>query len=211
MTEAERRSRVHLAEGATCLQNHDTTSHEFPLRHVWIVCVSAFDLYITELISEIGLRLIDRTPRILTPNLRQIEVPLGNVLDVEPLNPAERLLFFRQHIFYSIQYKSFYRPDKVAEGLSYIWTCPPKEKWARILSGMKSTGRYGSRTEQDIRDELSLIADRRDLIAHAVDIPPGTSERNPARREDAARVVEFIGDLVGAIDGETESQLVATS
>jgi hypothetical protein len=40
------------------------------------------------------------------------------------------------------------------------------------------------------------------------DIPPGTTERNSVRREDAARVVEFVGDLAGAIDRETESQLV---
>jgi hypothetical protein len=208
MTDADRRFRVHLAEGVRCLQNYDDTSHDFSLRHVWVACVSAFDLYMTELVSEAGLRLIDRTPRILTTNLRQIEVPLGNVFDIDQLTPAERLLFFRQHIFASIQYKSFYRPDKVSEALSYIWTCPAKEKWARIASGMKSTGRYDKRTEEDIRDELALIGDRRDLIAHSVDIPPGTTERNPVRREDAARVVEFIGDLAGAIDRETESQLV---
>lgn len=209
MTDAERRFRAHLTEGEKCLQCYDDTSHGFSLRHVWVACVSAFDWYMTELVSEAGLRLIDRTPRILTQNLRQVEVPLGNILDIHQLNPAERLLFFRQHIFTAIQYKSFYRPEKVSEALSYIWTCPAKEKWARILSGMKATGRYDNRTEQDIRDELTLIGDRRDLIAHAVDIAPGTTERNPVRREDAASVVEFVGDLVDAIDGETESQLTA--
>jgi hypothetical protein len=208
MTDAQHRFRVHLAEGVRCLQNYDETNHDFSLRHVWVASVSAFDLYMTELVSEAGLRLIDRTPRILTTNLRQIEVPLGNVLDMDQLSPAERLLFFRQHIFFAIQYRSFYRPEKVSEALSYIWTCPAKEKWARILSGMKSTGGYDNRTEEDIRDELALIGDRRDLIAHSVDIPPGTTERNPVWREDAARVVQFIGDLAGAIDRETESQLV---
>ena len=74
---------------------------------------------------------------------------------------------------------------------------------------MKITGRYDNRTEQDIRDELTLIGDRRDLIAHAVDIPPGTTKQNPVRRGDAARVVEFVADLVSAIDSETESQLAA--
>jgi hypothetical protein len=210
MTDAEQRFKVHLAEGVKCLQNYDYTGHEFSLRHVWVACVSAFDLYMTELVSEAGLRLIDRTPRILTQNLRQVEVPLGNVLDIDQLNPAEKLLFFRQHIFSAIQYKSFYKPDKVSEALSYIWTCPAKEKWSRILCGMKATGRYDNRTEQDIRDELSLIGDRRDLIAHTVDISPGTTEPNPVRREDAESVIEFVGDLVGAIDGETESQLVET-
>ncbi|WP_442579191.1 hypothetical protein ACSBOB_27350 [Mesorhizobium sp. ASY16-5R] len=207
MTDAGHRFDVHLLEGMKCLQNFDATGHEFSLRYVWVVCVSAFDFYLTELVSEAGLRLIDRTPRILTHNLRQVEVPLGNVLDIDQLGPAERLLFFRQHIFSSIQYKSFYRPEKVSEALSYIWTCPAKEKWARILTRMKVDGGYYHRTEQDIRDELALIGDRRDLIAHAVDISPGTVEPNPVTREDAARVIEFVGDLVSAIDAETESQL----
>jgi hypothetical protein len=207
MSDAERRFRSHIDEGRRCLQNYDVTNYDFSLRHIWVTCVSAFDLYMTELVSEVGLRLIDQSPPILTQNLRQIQVPLGNVLDMDRLSPTERLLFFRQHIFWAIQYKSFYRPDKLSEALSYIWLSPGKEKWGRILSGMKSTGRYDNRTEQDIRDELALIGDRRDLIAHAVDIPPGATHQNPARREDAVRVIEFIGDLAGAIDSETENQL----
>nr|CAD6427565.1 ParA family protein [Rhizobium sp. Q54] len=83
----------------------------------------------------------------------------------------------------------------------------PKEKWARILSRMKATGRYVARTEQDIRDELTLIGDRRDLIAHAVDVSPGATQKNPVAKDDAARVVEFMDDLVIAIDAETEALL----
>jgi hypothetical protein len=207
MTEAKVHFIDHLAEADVCLQNYDVTNHEFPLRHVWIVCVSAFDFYMTELVSEAGLRLIDRTPPILTPNLRQIEIPLGNVLEMDQLSPSGRLLFFRQHIFSAVQYVSFYRPEKVSEALSYIWTSPAKEKWTRIITQMRRTGRYQQRAEQYIRDELTLIGDRRDLIAHSVDLPPGATNRNPVSRADASRVVEFIGDFVRAIDDETESQL----
>jgi len=161
----------------------------------------------TELISEAGLRLIDRTPPILATNIRLVEVPLENALDLNGLSPSERLIFFKEHIFLSVQYKSFYKPEKVSDALSYIWLCPGKEKWSRIFSRMKTTGRYDSRTEENIRNELTLIGDRRDLIAHAVDIPPGTDAANPVTRDDAARVIEFIRDLAMAIDQETEDQL----
>ncbi|WP_156648023.1 hypothetical protein [Methylobacterium sp. Leaf88] len=207
MSEAIIRFRVHLAESEQCLENFRSTSHEFSLRHIWIISVSSFDLYLTELVSEAGLRLIDKTPRILTQNLRQVEFPLGNVLEIDRMNSVERLLFFKQHIFASIQYKSFYRPEKISEALSYIWTCPAKEKWARILGRMKLTGRYSDKTEEDIREELTLIGDRRDLIAHSVDRPPGRSEANPVRQEDAARVHMFIADIAEAIDLETEALL----
>lgn len=74
---------------------------------------------------------------------------------------------------------------------------------------MKSTGRYQNRSEQDIRDQLTLIGDRRDLIAHAVDVVPGNFERNAVKREDAEEILTFIKDLAAAIDAETEQQIDA--
>ncbi|WP_155773941.1 hypothetical protein [Rhodovulum sp. MB263] len=189
------------------MENFDATNQDFALRHVWITCVSAFDLYMTEMVSEVGIRLIDRDPPTLTNNLRQVSVRLESMFGIEEQTPAERLLFFRDSIYSTIQYKSFYRPDGVSEALSYVWTCPAKEKWARVLSGMQETGRYLSRTEQDIRAELTLIGDRRDLIAHSMDTPPGAQRPNPVSREDAASVIEFFRDIVNAIDAETERQL----
>ncbi len=207
MTNAAQRFLLHLEEGILCLQNFEATGNSFALRHVWIVCVSAFDSYMTELVSEAGLILIDRTPPALTRNLRQVRVPLEAILNLDQLGPSEKLLFFKQHIFFEVQYKSFYKPEKVSEALSYIWSCPAKEKWARILAGLKMLGRYDNRTEQDIQGELTSIGDRRDLIAHSVDTPPGAPHPNPVEKADAERVLVFVRDLVSAIDAETENQL----
>lgn len=206
MTEAKSRFDRHVEEAHLCLSTFDWTGSAFALRHVWIVCVSAFDLYMTELVSEAGLRLIDRTPPLLTANLRQIQVPLDGVMSINEMSPTERLLFYKDRIYSAVQYKSFYKPEKVSEALSFVWTCPPREKWARIVSHLRATGRYDERTEEDIRDELTLIGDRRDLIAHSVDTPPG-AEKNPVDRADALRVLEFMVDLAMSIDAETEAQL----
>lgn len=207
MTEAGRRFGIHIEEALRCFDVYDRTGHEFALRHIWIVSVSAFDLFMSELVSEAGLRLIDRNPPLLTANLRQVQITLHSVMDVVDLSPVERLLFYKDRIYAAVQFKSFYRPEKVSEALSYIWTCPPKEKWSRILSHMKETGRYDDRTEEIIRDELALIGDRRDIIAHSVDTQPGSNTPNPVDRADAAQVYSFIQDLATSIDRETESQL----
>lgn len=207
MSEAKMRFDIHLREGTTCLENFDSSGHEFTLRHVWITCVSTFDLYMTELISEAGLRWIDRSPPVLTSNLRQVHVPLFGVLDLDNLSPTEKLIFYKEHVYAAVQYTSFYRPEKVSEALSYIWICPAKEKWARILCNMRKTGRYSNRDEHDIRSELTQIGDRRDLIAHSADKPPGAGGANPVNRIDAAATLEFIADLATAIDVETEAQL----
>lgn len=206
MTDAFSRFNDNLKEADRCLENYDSKGDEFALRYVWIACISAFEMYMTELVSEAGLRLIDRSPPNPTHGLRQIDVPLGSILDFNELNPSERLLFFKRHIFSAVQYRSFYRPDKLSEALSYIWHCQPKEKWAKIFAEMQKTGRYHGKTEQDIRTELSLIADRRDLVAHSMDVAPGAATANAVFREDAARVIEFISDLAKAIDEVTEIQ-----
>lgn len=207
MTLAKGRFDANIGEAQACLNNFDATSSWFALRYVWIVSVSTFDLYMTELVSEAGLRWIDRSPPVLTQNLRQVEIPLGETMRMETLNPAEKLLFYRDQVYASIQYTSFYRPEKVSEALSYIWICPAKEKWARITKRFKASGKHEGKTEKDIRDELSLIGDRRDLIAHSVDTPPGSSSPNPVDRKDAEKVRDFIIDLATAIDQETEAQL----
>jgi hypothetical protein len=207
MTEAKSRFDRHVDEAQLCLATFDATGNAFALRHVWIVCVSAFDLFMTELVSEIGLRLIDHDPPLLTANLRQVQFPLDSVIGINALSPTERLLFFKDRIYATVQYKSFYKPDKVSEALSYIWTCAPKEKWAKILARLKATGRYADRTEEDLRNELTLIGDRRDLIAHSVDTLPGAEGPNSVEREDAVRVIEFITDLAMGVDLETVAQL----
>lgn len=206
MSDAKARFDSHLDEARLCIQNFDVTGHAFSLRHVWVVVVSSFDLYVTELISETGLRLIDRTPPNLTPSLRQLQVPLEKLLEFDSLSPTDKLLFYKNHLYSAVQYKSFYRPEKLSEALGLIWTFPAKEKWARILARMKSTGRHTAKTEQDVRDELTLISDRRDLIAHSMDEHPGAAAQNPVVRDDAVQVVTFIEDLAFAVDGETESQ-----
>lgn len=209
MTQARLRFASHIVEGQQCIANYDVSANDFALRYAWIISVSSFDLYMTELVSEVGLRWIDRNPPLLTSNLRQVQVPLGSLLDIHSLSPAERLLFYRDHVYSAVRYTSFYKPEKVSEALSYIWTCPGKEKWARILRRMKESKKYQKRTEADIRDELTLIGDRRDLIAHAVDTPPGAAGQNPVDRSDAVQVVEFVSDLAQAIDDETEAQFQA--
>lgn len=207
MTEAKTRFDDHLSVGCNCLKNFDAIGDEFALRHIWIASISAFDLYMTELVSEVGLRWIDRSPPILTESLQQVKIPLLSILEMEGMSPTERLLFYRNHVYSAVQYTSFYKPSGVSEALGYIWICPGKEKWARITARMKATGRYVHVVEEDIRAELELIGNRRDLIAHSADTPPGSRSSNPVDRQDAVQILQFIGDLAEAIDLETETQL----
>src|SRR5690606_39605464 len=99
MTEAKSRFDIYILEARSCIGAFDQAGHVASLRHVWIAVISAFELYMTELIAEAGLRLIDRNPPALTANLRQVQVPLEKLIDFEHMSPTDRLLFYRQHIY----------------------------------------------------------------------------------------------------------------
>lgn len=157
MTDAHIKFLQNISECEEALECFAACGKKSALRYVWISAISALDLYMTELVSEAGLRLIDRSPRVMTTNLQQMEIPLSGVLELENMGPSERLIYFKERIFSVLQYKSFYRPEKISEALSYIWLCPGKEKWARILAEMKQRGRYASKTTQDVRDELEHV------------------------------------------------------
>ncbi|MCH8491530.1 MAG: hypothetical protein LAT81_16625 [Oceanicaulis sp.] len=207
MTEAYDRYRILVADAWECIENFRVTEHDFALRHVWVSCVSALDLYLTELVAEAGLRIVDKSPLSLTPNLRNIGIPLEGVFEYEKMSPSQKLIFFRSAIYSSVQFVSLYRSDGVLSALSYIWIADPKKKWKTITARIKNFGQYIDYTEQDIRSELDAIGDRRDLISHSVDWPPGADRRNPVRIEDAMQVIDFVSALVRAIDVETEEQI----
>ena len=63
---------------------------------------------------------------------------------------------------------SYQEPNKVADGLSYIWE--EKQKWKKISVQMNMD-------ERIVKTTLKLIADRRNSIVHEADIDPSTNQK----------------------------------
>lgn len=68
MTKSYENFTKNVLEGHVCLENFARNNETFALRYVWIISISSLDLYLTELISEVGLNLISRPSPILTSN-----------------------------------------------------------------------------------------------------------------------------------------------
>jgi hypothetical protein len=86
---------------------------------------------------------------------------------------------------------SFQQPDKIAEAV-------------RLYSDVKlweEIGKLLSRSPKSIKDQLNLVIDRRNKIAHEADLDPGfPGARWPIHTSDVEGSVEFIENICEAIN-----------
>jgi hypothetical protein len=103
-------------------------------------------------------------------------------------------LTFEQEIARKLKVVSYQDPQKVADGLSYIWD--EKDKWGKI-------GRQMGWDPDNAKTKLKLIADRRNAIVHESDMDPISNVKNPISRTECRDVTDFI-----ELCGKSIAQLV---
>ena len=147
-----------------------------------VYSVSAFDKLIHDLI-RIGMVEIFRGSR--PPTSKYLAEPIAlsmfNELHLATTPPAEYI--FERTIMKKLKTLSFQDPDKLADGLSYIW--PENQKWASIASALGLD--YNT-----ARTTLRLIADRRNCIVHEADMDPLTNQRYPITKSECDDVTNFL-------------------
>ena len=88
-------------------------------------------------------------------------------------------------------YKSFQQPEKIAEAMRLI---SDKKLWDEVAIQM-------GKSAKDVKQELSLIVDRRNKIAHEADIDPtlGLGNRWEIDQVEVSEAVDFIEQVVESI------------
>ena len=165
---------------------------DFNLRFVWIAAVSAFDQYISQLILELATEAY-ANKRTLTPKLLSDGVLLSNALELRDANSVNAILIFKRILSECIRYKSFQHPDKIAEGLSYIWV--QKHKWQHVAGVLGIT-------VDELKGTLESIVDRRNLIAHNADYDEALGHKLPVDKLQAIDVVKFLAAIANVIELE---------
>ncbi len=160
------------------------------LRFVWIAAVSAFDHYISSLILELATRLYSNGGQ-LTPKLLSENFSFSHVIELKSANSVEAVIVFRRMLGECIRYKSYQSPDKVADGLSYIWN--ERHKWQFLSNSM-------GMTTENARGTLDAIVERRNLIAHNADYDDATGAKLPIDKNQTSITVDFLSKLVSTID-----------
>lgn len=152
------------------------------LRAQIVYSVSAFDKLIHDIIRigmiEIFLNRREPTSRYIAES---ISISTYNELISAIFPPKEYV--FEQAVVRKLKTISYQEPEKIAEGLSYIWN--EKYKWQRIATEMAID-------VDTARTTLKLIVNRRNIIVHEADIDPSTNQKYSISKIDCQSITDFL-------------------
>ena len=92
-----------------------------------------------------------------------------------------------------MSYLAFEAPDKVKDALSYIWD--NDYKMQVIAIDMALPGTDSNAKQKKLEQELQLIVDRRNQIAHEGDVDPTTNTKRSISKEMAKECIDFMEKL----------------
>jgi hypothetical protein len=155
------------------------------LRAELVMSVSALDHYVHEVV-RLGMLESFRGTRLRTPQFFDFQVSLASALD----GIAGGEAWLGNQIRIRNGYRSFQTPDNIASAIRLV---SEVRLWDEVGSIM-------SMRAADIRERLSLIVDRRNMIAHEADMNPSPYEdRYPIDRVEVTDSVDFVEQVAHAI------------
>jgi hypothetical protein len=195
MTAAKNNFDTHIVQCTEAIQIYEFLetkgyTADFGLRFVWVASMSALDHFISELIVEKATEQFSNGAS-MTSKILNESVPLGSMLDLQSISPAEAIINFRALTSQTVRFRTFQKADDVADGLAYIWEEP--HKWNKISELLNVSNRTAKR-------KLNSIGYRRDLIVHSADYNVASDRPTPCNLEDAREVSNFIKGLVEKIE-----------
>jgi hypothetical protein len=159
------------------------------LRAALVLSVSALDFYVHEVV-RLGMLEIHQGLRPEPPAFSRFQISLGSAR--EGLSVAPNLDYWLEdEIRQRHSYKSFQQPDNIADAIRLI---SDKKLWEEVAKAM-------GRSAQDVKQQLSIIVDRRNKIAHEADIDPtlGLGNRWGISETLVNDAVDFIEQVVESI------------
>lgn len=155
------------------------------LRSCIVLSVSAIDHLIHELVI-IGMCEIFNGTRVVTQKYNEFNVTLGFMSSITAVSP---LVTFESEIRRKLGWQTFQRPAKIKDAVALF---NPIQLWQQVSITMADT-------EQNIKNHLDLIVDRRNMIAHEADIEPVYKTKRAINDTDVKGAVDFIEKLGTAI------------
>lgn len=137
------------------------------LRSRLVYALSAFDKLLHDVIRT-GIVETYAGKRAATKKYLNEKICLSDLNTLSSSIPGTAEAVFENIIREKLSFISYQDPDKVADGLSYIWDEP--HKWLRISEKL-------GLPEGDVRKRLKLISARRNAIVHEADIDPVTGHK----------------------------------
>lgn len=150
--------------------------------------VSALDHYVHEVV-RLGMLESYRGERRKTPQFRSFQISLGPALDALYLGESDDT-WISEEIRSRHSFRTFQTPDKIASAIQLI---SDVRLWQRVAERMDAG-------DEEVRETLRKIVDRRNKIAHEADMSRSPYEdRNPIDQQMVTEAVNFLERLVDAI------------
>ncbi len=168
------------------------------LRAEWVARLSAFDLYVHELVAQLMLETFEGRRPASPANLR-FSVSSETLDRIRrAVTPSDATAAFDLEVRNQLSYLTFQDPDKVADG---VRLCSAGELWNDVALKLGATAATKVAKAKSLKKDLSIIVQRRNRIAHEGDLKPSPlREPSPISQSDLAFVAGFVEKLVRAID-----------
>ncbi|WP_418132392.1 HEPN domain-containing protein [Morganella morganii] len=166
------------------------------LRAEWVSRVSALDLYIHEFISQKMLEIFQKR-RANTVKYDKFTIP-HNVMNNIINNSHNCEQIYDLEIRRQLSIQTFQNSDSIADGIRLISNV---SLWREIALNQGATNSDADSKAKSLKQQLNMIVDRRNKIAHEGDMMPSTPRTPwPITKEDLVVVKKFIEKLVDSID-----------
>ncbi|MBD3882186.1 hypothetical protein IFO70_10485 [Phormidium tenue FACHB-886] len=156
------------------------------LRAQIVLSVSALDCFVHEL-TLLGMLEVFSGKRPATPSFLKFRISMDFVLATGGSSTASSS--FELEIRERHSFLSFQQPEKVAEAIRLF---SDVVLWQQVSSKL-------SISETSVKNQLKLIVDRRNKIAHEADIDPTYGVRWPISEIDVISALDFIEKLCESI------------
>lgn len=156
------------------------------LRAQIVLLCSALDHYIHEL-TRLGMLEIASKNRSSTPNYERFKISLSS-LNTATSASSVGFVWLEDEIREQHSYRTFQQPDKIAEAIRLISNI---DLWRQVAIHL-------SMSDQDIKNQLKIIIEKRNRIAHEADTDPYGS-RWPIGKADVDDAINFIETIANAI------------
>lgn len=175
------------------------------LRSQIVYAVSALDRLIHELV-RIGIIEIINGQRLPTNKFQNHPFKASTLMSImaslksgtTPMSPDEVPEFLiNREVSEKLGFLAFHAPDKVKDGLSYIWN--ESHKMVVLAKEMGLSGPTDNDKQILLEQTLQLIATRRNQIAHEADFDSMTNCRRTITRNMVNYSVDFIENLGNSI------------
>ncbi len=168
------------------------------LRAEIVLSVSALDCFIHDLIKQ-GMVETYQGSRIPSKQFNAYQIPFKFLKLIENTDNTDEKLSYLENAISEINSKDSYQAPKGVEyALQFINI---KSIWQNLAGLMNSRA-------DDIKNELSLIVDRRNKIAHEADYDVLTGGKTPIDRQNINDVIQFIENLCESIYQIAQNQII---